>query len=244
MDTGLLVEPQAREILLLLFGTNPDVVKTAMRTHEPSAVIMFAMRLAHSISSAWEVLPVKCEPNRNKAHARLWKFICARDVLGAAMGLLTLTPLERMSPDPTATAGSVQYALLVNISSFFRLSRFQDPALTPCARPTRLQKQMQSLFIPCPELGASHSNRRTAATGNEAQSRTFPSSSLRSLARVSTRPILALLPMGVQWRPGTINGSADSADLSASLLGNVPFIAIILGFKAAKLRFAFNGMTR
>ncbi|EJD38411.1 arginyl-tRNA synthetase [Auricularia subglabra TFB-10046 SS5] len=95
IDARLLAEPHARALVFLL-GTYPDVVKAALRTHEPSAVITFAMRLAHSISSAWEVLPVKYEPDRDKARARLWMFICARDVLGAAMRLLTLTPLERM----------------------------------------------------------------------------------------------------------------------------------------------------
>ncbi|EJD39929.1 arginyl-tRNA synthetase [Auricularia subglabra TFB-10046 SS5] len=95
IQTELLVEPHAREVVFLL-GTYPDVVKTALRTQEPSGVITFAMKLSHSISSAWEVLPVKYEEDRAKARARLWLFISARDVLGAAMRLLTLTPLERM----------------------------------------------------------------------------------------------------------------------------------------------------
>lgn len=95
INTDLLVEPQAREIIFHL-GTYPDVVKSALKTHEPSTIITFAMKLSHTISSAWEVLPVKYESDRDKARARLWMFICARDVLGAAMRLLTLTPLERM----------------------------------------------------------------------------------------------------------------------------------------------------
>ena len=91
----LLTEPQAREVVFLL-GTYPDVVRTALRTHEPSGVVTFAMRLAHAVSSAWEVLPVKHEEDTQKKIPRLWLFISARDVLGAAMRLLTLTPLERM----------------------------------------------------------------------------------------------------------------------------------------------------
>jgi arginyl-tRNA synthetase len=44
-------QPAAREIAFLL-GTYPDVV----RTHEPSGVVTFAFRLAHAISSAWEMV--------------------------------------------------------------------------------------------------------------------------------------------------------------------------------------------
>ncbi|THH00931.1 hypothetical protein EW026_g1672 [Hermanssonia centrifuga] len=95
IDTSLLTEPSARDIIFLL-GTYPDVVKTAIRTHEPSAVVTFAFRLSHAISSAWEAVIVKGEPDIEKARARLWMYICARDVLGAAMRLLSLRPLERM----------------------------------------------------------------------------------------------------------------------------------------------------
>jgi arginyl-tRNA synthetase len=95
IKTELLVEPGARDIVFLL-GTYPDVVKNALRTQEPSAVVTFAFRLAHAISSAWESVMVKGEPDREKAQARLWLYVCARDVLASAMRLLTLQPLERM----------------------------------------------------------------------------------------------------------------------------------------------------
>jgi arginyl-tRNA synthetase len=87
--------PAAREIVFLL-GTYPDVVKVALRTHEPSGVVTFAFRLSHAISSAWETVVVKGEPDTVKARARLWMYVCARDVLGAAMRLLSCKPLERM----------------------------------------------------------------------------------------------------------------------------------------------------
>ena len=108
---------QAREIVLLL-ASYPDIVKTAMKTREPSGVVTFmfkcirfpltllralthttltcSLRLSHAISGAWEVMPVKGEANIEKARARLFMFICARDVLGAAMRLLSIKPLERM----------------------------------------------------------------------------------------------------------------------------------------------------
>jgi arginyl-tRNA synthetase len=96
MDTSSLDEnPHAREIVFLL-GTYPDVVKTALKTHEPSGVVTFAFRLSHAISSAWETLIVKGEQDKVKATARMWLYLSARDVLGAAMRLLSIRPLERM----------------------------------------------------------------------------------------------------------------------------------------------------
>ncbi|EAU86095.1 arginyl-tRNA synthetase [Coprinopsis cinerea okayama7 len=88
---------QAREIAFLL-GSYPDVVKTALKTHEPSGVVTFAFRLAHAISSAWDAVVVKSlgEDEKDKASARLFLYFCARDVLGSALKLLTIRPLERM----------------------------------------------------------------------------------------------------------------------------------------------------
>jgi arginyl-tRNA synthetase len=88
-------QPAARDIAFLL-GTYPDVVRTALRTHEPSGVVTFAFRLAHAISSAWETVVVKGETDVERARARMWLYLCARDVLGAAMRLLSIRPLERM----------------------------------------------------------------------------------------------------------------------------------------------------
>ncbi|BGO89285.1 arginyl-tRNA synthetase [Rhodotorula toruloides] len=94
IDTSLLTEPKAREILLLL-GQYPDVVRAALKSLEPSTICTFAFRLSHLISSAWETLIVKGQP-RDVALARLWLYVSAKDVLGSAMRLLTLEPLERM----------------------------------------------------------------------------------------------------------------------------------------------------
>ena len=95
INTDLLTEQSARDIVFLL-GSYPDVVKTALKTHEPSGVVTFCFRLSHAISSAWETVIVKGEPDREKAQARLWLYFCAREVLHAAMSLLSLRPLERM----------------------------------------------------------------------------------------------------------------------------------------------------
>ncbi|KAH7345303.1 arginyl-tRNA synthetase [Rhizoctonia solani] len=97
IQTDLLAEPQAREMVFLL-ASYPDVVRLACEKNEPSGVVTFAMRLSHAISSAWDPLPVKglAADQIEVARARLWLFLCARDVLGAAMRLLSIRPLERM----------------------------------------------------------------------------------------------------------------------------------------------------
>lgn len=95
INTDLLTEQSARDVVFLL-ASYPDVVKTALKTHEPSTVVTFAFRLSHAISSAWEAVIVKGEQDIEKARARMWLYVCARDVLAAAMRLLTLRPLERM----------------------------------------------------------------------------------------------------------------------------------------------------
>lgn len=95
IDLSLLDEPKARDIIFHL-GAYPDAVRVALKTREPSGIITYCMRLSHFISSAWDVLLVKGEPNIDKARARMWLFLLAREVLGAGMRLLSLTPLERM----------------------------------------------------------------------------------------------------------------------------------------------------
>ncbi|KAG6809752.1 hypothetical protein H0H92_014867 [Tricholoma furcatifolium] len=87
--------PHAGEIVFLLW-TYPDVIKTALRTHEASGIVTFAFRLSHAISSAWEMEIVKGEEDVEKAKARMFMYECARDVLAAAMRLLSIRPLERM----------------------------------------------------------------------------------------------------------------------------------------------------
>lgn len=94
INTDHLTEPKAHEVLMIL-ATYPDVVKTAMRTSEPTTIVGFCWKLTHAISSAYEVLLVRgAEPD--VAMARLYLYACAREVLAGAMRLLTLTPLERM----------------------------------------------------------------------------------------------------------------------------------------------------
>ncbi|EPQ31765.1 uncharacterized protein PFL1_01097 [Pseudozyma flocculosa PF-1] len=94
IKTELITEPKARELVLLL-ASWPDVVKTACKDHQPSTVVTYCFRLTHLVSSCWEFLLVKGQ-ERDLALARLWLFRCCKDVLGSALKLLTITPLERM----------------------------------------------------------------------------------------------------------------------------------------------------
>ncbi|KAJ3506861.1 hypothetical protein NLJ89_g6629 [Agrocybe chaxingu] len=96
IDTSALAQySHARDIAFLL-GTYPDVVKVALKTHEPSGIVTFAFRLAHAISSAWDSVIVKGEEDIEKARAKMYLYECAREVLGASMRLLSIRPLGRM----------------------------------------------------------------------------------------------------------------------------------------------------
>jgi arginyl-tRNA synthetase len=122
--TDLLTEEKAHDIVYLL-ASYPDVVKLAYKESQPCAIVTFAFKLAHAIGGAWDgsqfflLLPRLLSGRRSTmgradhclllssvvrvqnvdpelATARLYLFICARDTLGSAMKLLTLTPLHRM----------------------------------------------------------------------------------------------------------------------------------------------------
>ncbi|KAG8926672.1 hypothetical protein FRC01_008525 [Tulasnella sp. 417] len=99
IDTSLLQStPNAREIVFLL-ATFPDVVRTALKTHEPNTLVTYCFKLARLVNSARETIVitglVDCG-EKKLAEARLLLYICARNVLGSAMRMLSLTPLERM----------------------------------------------------------------------------------------------------------------------------------------------------
>ncbi|CAL1710474.1 unnamed protein product [Somion occarium] len=96
INFDLLAEPKAREIVFIL-GTYPDVVSlhTRRHSHEYVAHPSPFLRLSHIISSAWETLIVMGQEHE-LAQARLFLYMSARDVLGSAMRLLSLSPLTRM----------------------------------------------------------------------------------------------------------------------------------------------------
>ncbi|KZT54638.1 arginyl-tRNA synthetase [Calocera cornea HHB12733] len=94
INTDLLTEPGARAIIYLL-ASYPDVVRMALKTYEPSTVVTYLFKLSHAISAAWETLVVMGQ-EEELAKARLWLFICAKDVLAAGLRLLSVRPLEKM----------------------------------------------------------------------------------------------------------------------------------------------------
>lgn len=77
VDTTLLTEPKARELVYLL-SQYPDVVKNALKTHEPNNIVSYAFQLTHVVSSLLEILKVKGQEQK-LAQARLFLFMCARD---------------------------------------------------------------------------------------------------------------------------------------------------------------------
>lgn len=58
IDTSLLVEPKAREVLIIL-SLYPEAVKQALKVQEPSSIVNWCWKLTHAVSSAYEVLIVK-----------------------------------------------------------------------------------------------------------------------------------------------------------------------------------------
>ncbi|KAJ9112553.1 hypothetical protein QFC19_000570 [Naganishia cerealis] len=94
IKTSLLSEPKAREIIYVL-STYPQVIRDAFIDYQPSTIVTFCFKLCHLVSQAWETLKVQGQ-EEDLAVARLYLFVCTRDVLASAMRLLSLTPLERM----------------------------------------------------------------------------------------------------------------------------------------------------
>ncbi len=94
INLDLITEPKARDLIMLI-AQWPETVKAAMKDHQPSTIVTYAFRLTHLISSCWEFLLVKGQ-EKDLALARLFVFRCCKDVLGSALRLLTITPLERM----------------------------------------------------------------------------------------------------------------------------------------------------
>lgn len=94
LDLSLLSEPKARELIMHLAAW-PDVVRQAIKDQQPSTIVSYAFRVTRTVSQAWEVLLVKGQ-EKDLALVRLFLYRCSRDVLSAAMRLLTLEPLQRM----------------------------------------------------------------------------------------------------------------------------------------------------
>ncbi|KAJ1718387.1 arginyl-tRNA synthetase, partial [Coemansia biformis] len=93
-DISLLAEDAAHRVISLI-SRYPDVLATAINTLEPCSIVQYLFKLSHAISSAWDSLKVLDQPEE-LAEARLLMYWSARVVLGSALTLLGLEPLERM----------------------------------------------------------------------------------------------------------------------------------------------------
>lgn len=79
---------------------------------EPRNFVEFALTLSRAIGRAWGKFVAKDEANAIRAKARLWMYLCARDVLGSAMLLLTV----RLRTGP-----SVEIECSVKVGTFLLL---------------------------------------------------------------------------------------------------------------------------
>ena len=93
-DFSVLTEPAAI-LLVRLLGQYPDVLRNAIKTHEPTTVVTYLFKLTHQVSSCYDVLWVAGQ-TEELATARLALYAAARQVLYNGMCLLGLTPVDRM----------------------------------------------------------------------------------------------------------------------------------------------------
>ncbi|GAB1309959.1 hypothetical protein MFIFM68171_00169 [Madurella fahalii] len=82
--------------LLHLMAQYPDMTATALRNLEPSTILTYLFRLAHQVSSCYDVVQVMgTSEGRDVMLARAAMYEGARQVLENGMRLLGLNPVER-----------------------------------------------------------------------------------------------------------------------------------------------------
>lgn len=82
--------------LLRLIAQYPDVTAMALRNHEPSTILTYLFRLAHQISSSYDVIRVLgTDISRDVTLTRAALYASARQVLANGLGLLGVIPVER-----------------------------------------------------------------------------------------------------------------------------------------------------
>lgn len=93
-NLDLLVEPRALALLDLLL-LYPSLLCELRSNLEPNTLVSYILKLSHAISAALDSLYVL---NREKdvAMARLYMYSAARKIMGNALEILGLIPLERM----------------------------------------------------------------------------------------------------------------------------------------------------
>lgn len=93
-DFSLLQEKHAVELVRMLVQW-PDVFLQTFKTLEPITTLTYLFRMTHALSSSYDHLQVVGSQEELK-DARLALYVAARQVLRNGMGLLGLSPLDRM----------------------------------------------------------------------------------------------------------------------------------------------------
>jgi arginyl-tRNA synthetase len=85
--------------LLRTMGEFPDIIGLAFKTLEPTTILTYLFRLAHQLSSSYDVLQVVGAPEGQAASvARAALYDTARQVLGNGLRLLGIKPVDRYDP--------------------------------------------------------------------------------------------------------------------------------------------------
>jgi len=93
-DLSLLKEPEATALAMQI-SKFPEVLQNCLEQLEAVPLVMYMYDLAYAVSMAHKNLWVKGQP-KEIAEARMLLFYLARSVMGQALRLIGLTPLERM----------------------------------------------------------------------------------------------------------------------------------------------------
>ena len=92
-NLSLLIERHAIDLICPM-SQYPDTLMNALKTHEPTTVLIYLFKMVHALSSSYEVLKV-LRSEREVMKARLTLYESARVVLSNGMRLLGLSPIER-----------------------------------------------------------------------------------------------------------------------------------------------------
>ncbi|KAI7833331.1 arginyl-tRNA synthetase [Kickxella alabastrina] len=93
-DTSLLTEEHARELINLI-ARYPEILAGALQSLEPCNIVQYILKLTHATSAALENMRVVGQPD-DIAEARLLMYHSVRIIIGNALTLIGLTPIERM----------------------------------------------------------------------------------------------------------------------------------------------------
>lgn len=93
-DLSLIKEPQGVDLVRQLAAW-PDIFTTTLKTQEPTTVLTYLFKLAHTISSSYDHMQI-LGTERELMLARFALYTAARQTLNNGMRILGLSPVERM----------------------------------------------------------------------------------------------------------------------------------------------------